>query len=811
MFVNVALPLPIYQLFTYSVPDEFAELINIGARVTVPFKNVYYDGFIVDIFNEIPQTEFEIKPIYDILDFQPVLSEKLLQFYKFISNYYITPLGEVLNYATIPGTDLHIETYISLNNISSHINIIAEKKYTELFEALKSYQKIELKSLTKILKKNNLNAFLKKLEKDGILKIETKILPKKVKDKTVKFVRILKNYDEIKEILSKLSKKSVSQIELGIFIIENGIKEIELKTLIEISNCKTHTIKSLEQKGILEIYDEIVDRIFENKYKEDHKKIVLNKAQKSIFDTIFKSIEKNIFDTFLLHGVTASGKTQIYIELVKKVIEQNKNALILVPEISLTPQIVARFQNNFGDIVTFVHSKMSVSYKQDVWKGIYSGKYKIVIGPRSAIFTPLENLGIVIVDEEHDSGYKQTDQMPTYNARDLAVYKAKLYNCVAILGSATPSIESLYNCKIGKYKYLSLTQRVNKINQPTIEIINLREQNNDNKYFSFKLLKKIEEKLEKKEGIIILQNLKGFAPRVICKDCGNIHQCKYCSVPLVYHLNSNQLQCHYCGYSESFEHNCKKCGSPDYQMLGSGTEKIEDELQNIFPDAVIRRVDADSITNKDVLSKILNDFKQKKIDILVGTQILSKGLDFPHLSLVGVINADTLISIPNYKTEEKAMQILHQVSGRAGRSDIQGEVIIQTFNPENKFFEYLKQNKYLDFAEEHLMLRQKLKYPPFNKMIIVEIKSKEQKLALQIAKEFYSLLPKVKYFTATKPLEAPIFLLNKHYRYNIIIKNLANNDPEGRLTRKSITNFYINNFKNFNSQNYKILIDVDPI
>ncbi len=811
MFVNVALPLPIYQLFTYSVPDEFAELINIGARVTVPFKNVYYDGFIVDIFNEIPQTEFEIKPIYDILDFQPVLSEKLLQFYKFISNYYITPLGEVLNYATIPGTDLHIETYISLNNISSHINIIAEKKYTELFEALKSYQKIELKSLTKILKKNNLNAFLKKLEKDGILKIETKILPKKVKDKTVKFVRILKNYDEIKEILSKLSKKSVSQIELGIFIIENGIKEIELKTLIEISNCKTHTIKSLEQKGILEIYDEIVDRIFENKYKEDHKKIVLNKAQKSIFDTIFKSIEKNIFDTFLLHGVTASGKTQIYIELVKKVIEQNKNALILVPEISLTPQIVARFQNNFGDIVTFVHSKMSVSYKQDVWKGIYSGKYKIVIGPRSAIFTPLENLGIVIVDEEHDSGYKQTDQMPTYNARDLAVYKAKLYNCVAILGSATPSIESLYNCKIGKYKYLSLTQRVNKINQPTIEIINLREQNNDNKYFSFKLLKKIEEKLEKKEGIIILQNLKGFAPRVICKDCGNIHQCKYCSVPLVYHLNSNQLQCHYCGYSESFEHNCKKCGSPDYQMLGSGTEKIEDELQNIFPDAVIRRVDADSITNKDVLSKILNDFKQKKIDILVGTQILSKGLDFPHLSLVGVINADTLISIPNYKTEEKAMQILHQVSGRAGRSDIPGEVIIQTFNPENKFFEYLKQNKYLDFAEEHLMLRQKLKYPPFNKMIIVEIKSKEQKLALQIAKEFYSLLPKVKYFTATKPLEAPIFLLNKHYRYNIIIKNLANNDPEGRLTRKSITNFYINNFKNFNSQNYKILIDVDPI
>jgi len=309
MFVNIALPLPIYQLFTYSVPDEFAELINIGARVTVPFKNVYYDGFIVDIFNEIPQTEFEIKPIYDILDFQPVLSEKLLQFYKFISNYYITPLGEVLNYATIPGTDLQIETYISLNNISSHINIIAEKKYSELFEALKSYQKIELKSLTKILKKNNLNAFLKKLEKDGILKIETKILPKKVKDKTVKFVRILKNYDEIKEILSKLSKKSVSQIELGIFIIENEIKEIELKTLIEISNCKTHTIKSLEQKGILEIYDEIVDRIFENKYKEDHKKIVLNKAQKSIFDTIFKSIEKNIFDTFLLHGVTASGKT----------------------------------------------------------------------------------------------------------------------------------------------------------------------------------------------------------------------------------------------------------------------------------------------------------------------------------------------------------------------------------------------------------------------------------------------------------------------------------------------------------------------
>ncbi|HOJ38071.1 MAG TPA: primosomal protein N' [Ignavibacteriales bacterium] len=810
MFAEVAFPIPLYQNFYYNIPEEIENIVKIGSRVIAPFRNKYITGFVVNIINSV-ETDFEIKPIYDVIDIQPVLSEKQLQFYKFISEYYLTPLGEVLKLATLPGINIKLEDIIVPDhNIMSSLPAKENSIKYKIISILSTIDKISLSELKKIVNKNNINGIIQELQNQKALEISTQIHEKNVKEKTIKFVKILKQKDEIYDILSKLDKRSLSQIELGIFIINNNIKEIEYQNLIEIANTTANAIKSLQRKNILEIIEKPISRKYDNIYTEEHKILELLPQQKIVFDEIKKSINDNKFQTFLLYGVTGSGKTQVYIELVNEVIKRNKNAIILVPEISLTPQITARFQNNFGNIVTFIHSKMSDSYKHDIWKGILKNKYKIVIGPRSALFTPLENIGIIIVDEEHDSGYKQTEQMPTYNARDLAIYKAKLYNAPVILGSATPSFESYYNCKIGKYKFLSITERVKNTQLPEIIITDLKSKNSNYEYFSKIIIDKIENRLSNNEGVIILQNRKGFAPRVICKDCGNTHECPYCSVTMVYHLTTNLLKCHYCGYNFEFQHQCHKCHSNNFTMLGTGTEKIEDELETIFPDAKIVRVDSESISNKDKLPNILNDFKNRKIDILVGTQLLSKGLDFPHLTLVGVINADLLLAIPEYKTEERTMQILSQVAGRAGRDLTKGEVIVQTYKPQQDIFSYLIAHKYLEFVEKKLDERKKFKYPPYYKFIKFEIKSKNLQSAKSASLLLYNLLSKYK-LDIKKPTEAPIFKLNNYYRYQIILRNNPINDNNSYFLKKSVFETILEFNKQNKNEDIRLLIDVDPV
>lgn len=809
MIAEVALPLPLYQNFYYKITDELINLVCVGSRVVVPFRNKYLTGFVINILDDI-NTEYEIKPIFDVLDIQPVLSDKQLSFFRFIADYYITPLGLVLDYANIPGTDIKSEDIIIPNH--DILKTLSPKNDTikhKILSVLSTVESISISQLKKSIGKTNITGILKELQSFNAIKIQTIINDKQIKEQNIKFIRVIKSYDEIKNILSHLNKRSIAQIELGLFIIQNNIKQIEYKKLLEIAETTPNAIKGLCEKQILEIYYEKIDRIFENQYKEENKTITLTDLQKNVFNQLKENIDKEIFTTFLLYGVTGSGKTQIYIEVVKEVLKKNKTAVILVPEISLTPQITARFQNNFGDLVTFIHSKMTVSYKHDIWKGILDGKYKIVIGPRSALFTPLENIGVIIVDEEHDPGYKQTDQMPTYNARDLAVLKGKIYNATVILGSATPSFESYYNTQVGKYKLITLLERVKNKKLPDISIVDLKKNFAKYEYFSQQLIDNIEKRLAKKEGIIILQNRKGFAPRIVCKDCGNIHQCPYCSVTLVYHVSTNVLKCHYCGYSINFNHCCLNCGSGNYKMIGSGTEKIEDELSILFPDARIERIDSESISNKDKLPKILNDFKNKKIDILVGTQLLSKGLDFPHLTLVGVINADLLLSIPDYKTEERTMQILSQVAGRAGRDNLHGEVIIQSFNPSQEMFQYLKNNDYITFVENKLKDRKILKFPPYIRMVTIEIKSKDMKEALNAANFLYKSISSP-LLDIKQPTEAPIFKLNGFYRYKIILKNNPNNDKNAAQLKRAILQSLLE-FQKHNKTDVKILVDVDPL
>ncbi len=503
--------------------------------------------------------------------------------------------------------------------------------------------------------------------------------------------------------------------------------------------------------------------------------LILYKQQQSIVDEINKVIVKSRFKTFLLHGVTGSGKTQVYIELIKVVLEMKKTALILVPEISLTPQMTSRLFNNFGETVTVIHSRMSAGERYDSWRKVFKGRSKVVIGARSALFAPLKKIGLIVVDEEHDASYKQSDQTPRYNARDAAVILGSIQKCPVVLGSATPSIESMYNARTSKYKLLELPERIDDAKLPEILLVNVAKEKKKKKMeniFSSTLLDKIEERLKKKEGIIILQNRRGFSTQIYCSDCGEIETCDNCSVPMVLHLNKNIIQCHYCSLEKKVPGACTKCGSLAVKYFGTGTERVEDELEYYFKNVNISRVDSDSINRKSTLGKILFSFSHGEIDILVGTQMVSKGLDFSRVTLVGVVSAETTLWLPDFRADERTFQLLTQVSGRAGRSKAPGEVIIQTQNEKHFTLQMVLANNYDGFYQREITDREKLGYPPFTRIALIEAKDESEKRAEGAINDFYNELIKYKkWLNISSPAYAVISKLKGFYRFHILIKS----------------------------------------
>ncbi|MHB8336132.1 MAG: replication restart helicase PriA, partial [Ignavibacteriaceae bacterium] len=520
------------------------------------------------------------------------------------------------------------------------------------------------------------------------------------------------------------------------------------------------------------------------------------------------------FQTYLLHGVTGSGKTQIYIELVKKTLAQKKTALLLVPEISLTPQITSRLYNNFGDTVSVIHSRMSLGERYDSWRKILKGKSKVVVGARSALFAPLKNLGIIVVDEEHDASYKQFESAPKYNARDSAIILARFAKCPVILGSATPSIESMYNALNNKYKLLELPERIDNAKLPKISLVNVaieRKKKKMENVFSNILLDKIEDRLRKKEGIIILQNRRGFSTQIYCEDCGEIETCDNCSVPMVYHINQNIIECHYCGLIKKIPNACTNCGSLSIKYFGTGTERVEDELSFYFPSAVIKRVDSDSISKKSSLSKILFEFGKGNIDILVGTQMVSKGLDFPRLTLVGVISAETTLWLPDFRADERTFQLLTQVAGRAGRSKVEGEVIIQTQNENYFTLQKVLQNDYAGFYQKEIVDREKTNYPPFARLCLIETKDVSEEKAKGAIMDFYKeLINYKKWLTISQPTTAIITKLKRNFRFHILIRNFKDTDPGGAIMRKAVVNSYIEFNRKSRYRDVKLIYDIDP-
>ncbi|MCZ7609112.1 MAG: primosomal protein N' [Ignavibacterium sp.] len=818
MFVEVVFQMPFRKAFTYSVPKELEEFVKVGVRAVAPFGKRTLTGFIINIPDSISLKRDEVKPITDILDDRAIFTKKSIKFYEWLAEYYLCSLGEALKLLVPQGTDVESKKKIVVDKEFVNELLSKEKRKDsvnfKLLLELSQKNEISFTSLQKAVKKKNIYSQIRKLHNQGAVTIVDEIKEAAVKIKKVKYVKLAKSIAEIYSSFPELDRNSPKQVKILLKLIEAKDIPFPAAELLHKTESSQSSLNGLEQKGLVKIFEKEVDRRFKEHYEEKHQQLILTEDQQEVVDEVSGSLTEDEFKTYLLHGVTGSGKTQVYIELAKKVLGKNKSVLILVPEISLTPQITSRFFNNFGETVTVIHSRMSAGERYDSWRRVLNGKSKVVIGARSALFAPLDKIGLIVVDEEHDASYKSFEMTPKYNARDSAVMLGSIFKCPVVLGSATPSIESMYNAEIGKYKLLSLPKRIDDVKLPKIIFVNIAHEKNKSKtetVFSKVLLDKIEDRLKKKEGVIILQNRRGFSTQIFCSDCGEVEMCENCSVPMVYHINQNKIQCHYCGLIKPVPGACTHCGSINIKYFGTGTERVEDELQFYFPNAKVERIDSDSITKKAYLSNLLLSFSKGEIDILVGTQMVSKGLDFARVTLVGVISAETTLWLPDFRADERTFQLLTQVSGRAGRSKAEGEVIIQTYNERNFVLKKVFENDYAGFYAKEKTDREKMGYPPFTRIALIESKDKDINKAKGAITDFYKEIIKFKkLLKISDPTTAQIFKLMNNYRYHILIKSFKDKDPGGSVLRKAILDSWTEFNKKSRFRDVNLFYDVDP-
>lgn len=833
LFANVAFNLPLENLFTYIIPQHLISKAAAGKRVIAGFGKKKITGMIVSITD---RSEYKkLKPVLDILDENVLMEEEMFEFCRWISEYYSAPVGEVI-FSAIPGKmNINSDRYYFLReNYLSELDMskLKDEIYLKIIEALERSESATKKQLERKLKFNDLSSFLKTLEEKNLTYSESHF-SKPVSEKKIKTVRLNFSLQDIEEVKLKHKLRSDKQIE---FLKRLSSSEfVKLKETAEMSGISAASLNSLLNKELIEIKEEREFRQSDDIFREAAKTLILNPDQENIVNGISECIDKELFRVFLIFGVTGSGKTEVYINLIRKVISQNKTAIVLVPEISLTPQLIHRFRTAFGDIIGVIHSRLSEGERRDTFDRIISGSIKIVIGARSAVFAPLKNIGIIVVDEEHDNSYKQ-ENSPRYNGRDCAVFRGSINNAPVILGSATPSMESYYNAKSGKYGLYNLPLRASNIKMPEIRIVDLLKKADDEfdeeeynrkkvkdffetidnvrvKFLSKDLIFEIGERLEKREGVIILQNRRGYHSYLECLSCGEVEMCIRCNIALTFHKAIDLLKCHYCGYTKRKGRVCISCGSDKLVQKGAGTERVEEELKKIFPLAVIERIDSDSLNSGKKFQKILKDFYDGKIDILAGTQIISKGLDFPDVTLVGVINADIGLLNPDFRATEKTFQILTQVSGRSGRSEKAGVVLIQTNHSEFYVFENVKNHDYEKFYEKEIIVRRQLNYPPFSRLVIIESRSTDKNLCESKIKEIYNLITALdrEKILDTFPPNPPLFSkLKDRYRFHLLIKSSKEKDPKGSFLRKILRE--VKSYVNSNvPKKVMITIDVDAV
>ncbi|MGN1216602.1 MAG: primosomal protein N' [Phocaeicola sp.] len=741
-YVDVIVPLPIANTFTYSLPEALEDLVEIGCRVVVPFGvKKYYTAIVVKIHYSAPE-EYETKDISEVLDRTPVMLERQLAFWKWVAEYYLCTLGDVYKAALPSGMKLESETVVEYNP-----DFVADGPLSPKEQRVLDILSVDTEQcITQIERagniKNILPAIKSLMEKDAIRVKEE--LKRNYKPKTEVRVRLQDSMrDEAVlqkqfDLLARAPKQLallMKYIELSGWMQEGKLlKEVSKKTLLEASGASVSILNGLIDKHIFETYNYEIGRLTAGK-TETVPLNPLNEIQRRAFHSIVSSFhQKNIC---LLHGVTASGKTEVYIHLIEEVIKAGKQVLYLLPEIALTTQITERLRRIFGSRLGVYHSKFPDAERVEIWqKQLTENDYDVILGVRSSVFLPFRRLGLVIVDEEHETSYKQQDPAPRYHARSAAIMLASLYGAKTLLGTATPSMESYYNATHGKYALVEMKERYQQIQLPEIEVVDIKELARKRRmsgHFSPFLLQKMREALENKEQIILFQNRRGFAPMIECRTCGWVPKCKNCDVSLTYHKGLNQLTCHYCGYTYSVPKSCPACGGVELVNRGFGTEKVEDDIKQIFPDVTVARMDMDTTRTRTAYERIINDFQDGKTDILIGTQMVSKGLDFDRVSVVGILNADSMLNYPDFRSYERAFQLMAQVSGRAGRKNKRGLVVLQTKSPDIPLIHQVVTNDYNALYDEQCAERSMFRYPPFYRLIYVYLKHRKEDVLEQAA------------------------------------------------------------------------------
>lgn len=730
-FIDVILPLSLERNFTYAITKAEVDFIKKGVRVAVPFgKNKVYTGIVYNIHHNAP-TAYEAKSIHSILDEFPVINPFQFKLWEWMSSYYLCSMGEIMRAAMPNAFLLESETIISLNpSAKFETNALKDDEYL-VIEALQQQTSLKVDEINAIIDRKNSFPVLKRLLNHKVIALEQE-LTEKYKPKLIRCVRLHPNYQHenaLQELIEALKNASKQRnIVLSYFNLATHTKQIKVADLKIKSNATSTQIKLLIDKEVFEEYHYQTDRIqFQD--SEDNASITLNSYQKTALEDI-----ENLFETqniVLLHGVTSSGKTEIYVKKIESILAEGKQALYLVPEIALTSQLVQRLQKYFGNQIAVYHSRYSQNERVEVWNHVLnqSENARVVIGARSSVFLPFNNLGLIIVDEEHEQSYKQFDPSPRYHARDTAIVLAALFKAKTLLGSATPSIESFHNAtKIKKYGYVALNKRFNNVLMPEIELVDLTDKYKRKRmtgHFSDRLITEIKEALETDSQVILFQNRRGYSPVVSCNTCGHTPECPNCDVSLTYHKYKNQLRCHYCSHTMAMQQFCGACGGVEIDSKGFGTEQIQQEIELLFPEAKVARMDLDTTRGKYSYDRIISSFENKEVDILVGTQMVTKGLDFRHVKLVGVLNADQLINFPDFRAHERSFQLLQQVAGRAGRTDTRGKVVVQTYNPYHTILQQVSINDYESMFVEQLEDRRIYKYPPFCRIIKLTIKHKD--------------------------------------------------------------------------------------
>ncbi|MWB95041.1 primosomal protein N' [Flavobacterium sp. GA093] len=812
-FIEVVLPLSLAKTFTYRVSEAEFHFIKKGMRVAVPFgKSKIYTGLVLDVHQNEPGL-YEAKEIHQILDENPIATEIQIKHWLWVANYYMCGIGDVYRGAFPSGLLLESETTIShKTDVRVNDSELSDDEFL-VYEALQHQSSLKVQDIISILNKKNIFPILQKMISKDIIVLEEEI-KENYKPKLIRYVKLHSQYEsdsglgQLLEVLKNANKQK--EIVLAYFQLSASEKKpITVKKLVEVSNSTSTVVKALIEKEIFEEYYLQHDRVsFDGKASEEF--LQLSAAQELAFNQIKENFTQK--EVCLLHGVTSSGKTEIYIKLIEEYLTLGKQVLYLLPEIALTTQLVSRLRLHFGDKVAVFHSKYSNNERVEVWKQTLENadKAQIVIGARSALFLPFANLGFLIVDEEHEQTFKQTDPAPRYHARDSAIVLANFHNAKVLLGSATPSIETYFNTQAEKYGLVTITERYNNVRMPEILLVDLKDKHFRKRmtgHFSDVLIEEIAEALSLGEQVILFQNRRGYSPIIECMTCGHVPHCQQCDVSLTFHKHKNQLRCHYCGYSIAKPSHCHACSSIDLTTKGFGTEQIEQELLSLFPKAKTGRMDQDTTRGKFGFEKIIDTFKNREIDILVGTQMLAKGLDFENVSLVGIMNADNMLHHPDFRAFERSYQMMTQVAGRAGRSEKQGKVVIQTYNPNHNTIQQVTNNNYMGMYKEQLYDRQIYKYPPYFRIIKLTLKHRDFDKLKEGSFWLYQVLSQNLKMPVLGPEEPAISRIRNEYIRTIMIK-IPQNLPLGS-TKKTIQKM-LNSFEAVAQYRaIKVVINVD--